>query len=69
MLGLFISTKKSQKDSDGWVQTSKLTLPRELAKVGDQFGRAVIGLSEGYLFVGAPYYDGNGKDSRGYFIF
>ena len=28
-----------EKNSDDWVQTSKLTLPRELAKAGDQFGK------------------------------
>ena len=65
MWGQFISTKKN---SDDWVQTSKLTLPRELAKAGDQFGRAVS-LSDGYLFVGAPYYDTNGKDGGAVFVY
>ncbi|KAA1294812.1 MAG: hypothetical protein EGP10_03275, partial [SAR202 cluster bacterium] len=60
--------EKESKDSDGWVQTSKLTLPKELAKSGDQFGRAVS-INEGNLFVGAPYYDANGKDSGAVFVF
>ena len=60
----FISRKKLRRLGANF----KADFTRELAKAGDQFGRTVS-LSDGYLFVGAPYYDTNGKDGGAVFVY